>query len=80
MFGLLNLNSFLRVAALSICTATYLKRYFPAQLKQNVSSKENMSAASRIFYVGAVAGERLSPYVACLCLYHGILKGASIFR
>jgi hypothetical protein len=79
MTAFLNFSALLRCAVLSVCTMTYIKRYLPGQLKKNASQKEDMTGASRIFYVGVVAGERLSPYISLMCLYSSVSKAVSMF-
>ncbi len=80
MSALFNFNSLIRIIFLSACTATYLKKYFPAKLKQNISSKENMPGSLKIFYIGIAIGERLTPYLAFICVCYGVIKIVSIFK
>jgi len=65
MSALFNFSSFLRLAILVICTATYLRRKFPSL----VAKKDGNSS---FFYKCSVIGDRLSPYVSLCCFAFGV--------
>lgn len=72
MSALFNFTALLRALVLVICTSTYLKKKFPSLV-----SKDGKLGV--ITYKASIVGERLSPYVAILCFYFGVLKLFSIF-
>ncbi|KAI5151565.1 hypothetical protein ENBRE01_2693 [Enteropsectra breve] len=67
MSALFKFESFLKVLALFICLATYIKRKFPSL----VARKEGFSS---ILYKASVAGDRLSPFIALACLFFAAEK------
>ncbi|KAI5181918.1 hypothetical protein NEOKW01_2068 [Nematocida sp. AWRm80] len=79
MTALLDFNSMMRLLILLTCTITYIKPFFPQQLRNNLSSKENTSGMNRLVYIGIVVGERLSLYVSLICFYYGIQMLVRIF-
>ncbi|KAI5189098.1 hypothetical protein NEMIN01_0264 [Nematocida minor] len=72
MTALLNFSAMVRVLLLFTCTVTYLKPFFPQQFQKKLSNKNEASGFTRIIYIGTVVGERLSPYIALLCLYYAL--------
>ncbi|RVD91947.1 DUF1242 domain-containing protein [Tubulinosema ratisbonensis] len=72
MSALFNFTALLRTIVLVICTATFLKKKFPSMVNKD-------GKLGTISYKASIVGERLSPYVAILCFYFGLLKLKSIF-
>ncbi|ELA48175.1 hypothetical protein VCUG_00413 [Vavraia culicis subsp. floridensis] len=73
MSAFFNFTSLIRLTVLSICTITYIKRHFPSLIGR---SNKGMSS---IFYKATVIGERLSPYVALMCLFFAVEMFLSFF-
>ncbi|EOB13092.1 Transmembrane protein 167A [Nosema bombycis CQ1] len=73
MSALFHLDALFRLFILLICTSTYIKRTFPSMINKNTKG------FSSFFYKCSVVGERLSPYVAGICLILGIKKFISFF-
>lgn len=71
MSALFNFTALIRTIILLICTSAYLKKQFPSTVTKD-------SRFGIITYKAAIIGERLSPYVAILCIYFGLLKLKSI--
>lgn len=72
MFAILNFESFVRIALLIICTSTYLKRKFPSVF----AKKEGWYS---FLYKCSIIGERLSFYIAILCLFFGLKRLVKFF-
>jgi len=72
MSALFNFESVTRLALLFICSSTYLKRKFP----NLTASKEGFGL---IMHKATIIGDRLSPYVAIICLFMGIKKLIGVF-
>ncbi|KKO75507.1 transmembrane protein 167a [Vairimorpha ceranae] len=72
MSALFHFDSCCRLIILLICTVTYIKIHFPSWITNRTKGIPST------FYKLSVIGERLSIYVAFICLLFGIKKLVSI--
>ncbi|KAI5189528.1 hypothetical protein NECID01_0551 [Nematocida sp. AWRm77] len=79
MSALLDLSSMVRLIVLFSCTVTYIKPMLPKQLSATISEKENTQGMTRLVYIGTVIGERLSPFLALICVYYSLTSFIGLF-